>query len=47
MPGSANAGWQWNKRKLREYGYPPDLQLLAVETVLKQAEAIASELATG
>jgi len=33
------------KRKLREFGYPPDLQLLAVETVLKQAEAIANELA--
>ncbi len=32
------------KRKLREFGYPPDLQLLAVETVLKQAEAIANEL---
>ncbi len=32
------------KRKLREFGYPPDLQLLAVETVLKQAEAIAQEL---
>lgn len=33
------------KRKLREYGYPPDLQLLAVETVIKQAEALAHELA--
>jgi type I restriction enzyme R subunit len=33
------------KRTLRMYGYPPDMQLLATETVLKQAEMIASELA--
>jgi hypothetical protein len=26
-------------------GYPPDMQLLATETVLKQAEMIANELA--
>ena len=32
------------KRLLRQYGYPPDMQLLATETVLKQAEMIASEL---
>lgn len=32
------------KRLLRKYGYPPDMQLLATETVLKQAELIASEL---
>ncbi|MGB3615501.1 MAG: HsdR family type I site-specific deoxyribonuclease, partial [Elainellaceae cyanobacterium] len=32
------------KRLLRRYGYPPDMQLLATETVLKQAELIASEL---
>jgi len=32
------------KRLLREYGYPPDMQLLATETVLKQAEMMASEL---
>lgn len=32
------------KRILRHYGYPPDMQLLATETVLKQAEMIASEL---
>lgn len=32
------------KRTLRQYGYPPDMQLLATETVLKQAELIASEL---
>ncbi|MBE9059655.1 type I restriction endonuclease subunit R, partial [cf. Phormidesmis sp. LEGE 11477] len=33
------------KRLLRRYGYPPDMQLLATETVLKQAEIIANELA--
>jgi type I restriction enzyme R subunit len=33
------------KRTLRQYGYPPDMQLLATETVLKQAEMIAEELA--
>ena len=33
------------KRLLRTYGYPPDMQLLATETVLKQAEMIANELA--
>ncbi len=32
------------KRILRQYGYPPDMQLLATETVLKQAEMIAEEL---
>ena len=32
------------KRTLRQYGYPPDMQLLATETVLKQAEMIADEL---
>jgi type I restriction enzyme R subunit len=34
------------KRTLRQYGYPPDMQLLATETVLKQAEMIADELAS-
>ena len=29
---------------MRTYGYPPDMQLLATETVLKQAEMIANEL---
>lgn len=33
------------KRTLRQYGYPPDMQLLATELVLKQAEMIADELA--
>lgn len=32
------------KRILRKYGYPPDMQMLATETVLKQAERIAEEL---
>ncbi len=32
------------KRLLRKYGYPPDMQKLATETVLKQAELIAEEL---
>ena len=32
------------KRLLRRYGYPPDMQLLATETVLKQAEKIAEEI---
>lgn len=33
------------KRTLRQFGYPPDMQLLATGTVLKQAEMIANELA--
>jgi type I restriction enzyme R subunit len=32
------------KRILRQFGYPPDMQMLATETVLKQAELIANEL---
>lgn len=32
------------KRTLRKYGYPPDMELLATDTVLKQAEMIAEEL---
>ncbi|MDE2594091.1 MAG: type I restriction endonuclease subunit R [Burkholderiales bacterium] len=32
------------KRTLRHFGYPPDMQLLATETVLKQAEMMAAEL---
>lgn len=32
------------KRTLRTYGYPPDMQKLATETVLQQAERIAEEL---
>ncbi len=33
------------KRILRKFGYPPDMQLLATETVLKQAMMIAEGLA--
>lgn len=29
------------KRTLRQYGYPPDMQKLATETVLNQAETLA------
>lgn len=32
------------KRTLRQFGYPPDMQKLATETVLKQAELIAREV---
>jgi len=32
------------KRTLRQFGYPPDMELLATETVLKQAELIANEI---
>ena len=32
------------KRTLKRYGYPPDMEALATETVLKQAELIADEL---
>ncbi|MDD3944889.1 MAG: type I restriction endonuclease subunit R [Bacteroidales bacterium] len=35
------------KRLLRKFGYPPDMQKLATDTVLKQAEMIALELAEG
>lgn len=33
------------KRILKRYGYPPDMAEPATETVLKQAELIAGELA--
>ena len=32
------------KRTLRQYGYPPDMQKLATDTVLKQAELIANQI---
>ncbi|MCB5187824.1 type I restriction endonuclease subunit R [Methylobacillus caricis] len=32
------------KRTLRKFGYPPDMELMATETVLRQAELIAAEL---
>jgi len=34
------------KRTLRQFGYPPDMQKLATETVLKQAELIAEEISS-
>lgn len=33
------------KRILKKYGYPPDLSLEAVQTVLEQAEALLAEIA--
>ena len=33
------------KKILRKYGYPPDLQDAAVQTVLQQAEALSAEWA--
>lgn len=33
------------KRLLKKYGYPPDMALLATETILEQAEQMADELA--
>ncbi len=32
------------KRTLQKFGYPPDMKEFAMETVLKQAELIATEL---
>jgi len=32
------------KRTLRQYGYPPDMQILATETVLKHAELMATDI---
>ncbi len=33
------------KRILRKYGYPPDLQDAAVQTVLQQAEVLSAQWA--
>ena len=33
------------KRVLRQFGYPPDMEKLATETVLNQAKLIAAEIA--
>lgn len=33
------------KRLLKKYGYPPDMEKLATETVLKQAEMLAEDIA--
>lgn len=35
------------KRLLRQYGYPPDIQALATETVLEQAKLFADFEASG
>ncbi len=35
----------WDHSILRKYGYPPDLQDKAVQTVLQQAEALSAEWA--
>jgi type I restriction enzyme R subunit len=35
------------KRILRKYGYPPDLQDAAVQTVLRQAEELSAMWAVG
>ncbi len=35
------------KRTLRQFGYPPDMQKLATEIVLRQAELIADEISHG
>jgi type I restriction enzyme R subunit len=32
------------RRLLREYGYPPDLAKMAVETVVRQAELMAGNM---
>jgi len=33
------------KKLLKRYGYPPDLILMAVDSVLEQSDLLASELA--
>lgn len=35
------------KRTLLHYGYPPDMQKLATDLVLRQAEMLASEFSVG
>ncbi len=35
------------KRMLKRYGYPPDMELLAIDRVLDQAEVLAEELHAG
>ena len=35
------------KRLLRKYGYPPDMERLAADNVLKQAEALADQITGG
>ena len=58
LKNSASVDWQHResarakmrvlvKRILRKYGYPPDLQGAAVQTVLRQAEVLTTGWATG
>ena len=46
----ADRGFNSNRSRdlwlLKKYGYPPDMALLATETVREQAEQLAEELAT-
>ena len=53
MRGSATVDWQHKatararmrvKRILKKYGYPPDLEQEAVQTVLAQAETLLREV---
>ncbi len=57
LKGSASVDWSHResararmrvlvKRILRKHGYPPDLQDAAVQTVLRQAEALSAQWAT-
>jgi type I restriction enzyme R subunit len=56
LKGNASVDWQHRetararmrilvKRILRKYGYPPDLQDAAVQTVLQQAEVLSARWA--
>jgi type I restriction enzyme, R subunit len=56
LKGSASVDWSHResararmrvlvKRILRKHGYPPDLQDVAVQTVLRQAEALSASWA--
>ena len=56
MRSSVTIDWQYRegdrarirvlvKRILNKYGYPPDLQDAAVQTVLRQAELLSAEWA--
>ena len=56
LKNNATVDWQYReaararmrvlvRRILRKYGYPPDLQDAAVQTVLEQAEVLATQWA--
>ena len=54
LKGSVTVDWMHREaararmrvlRILRKYGYPPDLQDAAIQTVLQQAEVLSSEWA--